>query len=55
MCNYSGNSQGCNSAEYNEALNLITGQCGADIAGWVGINDWAKSYGVDNNGASQCW
>lgn len=55
MCNYSGNALGCSSAEYFDALGLIAGQCGIDVAGWVGINDWAKSYGVDNNGVSQCW
>ena len=39
ICNYSGNQQGCNSGEYNDANSLIDTSCGGGQAGWVRIND----------------
>ena len=55
MCNYSGNQQGCNSGEIDEGNALIDTVCGANQAGWVGISQWAKSYGRDNSGVPECW
>ncbi|KAH8676485.1 hypothetical protein BGZ60DRAFT_556087 [Tricladium varicosporioides] len=55
ICNYSGNRQGCSSGEYNDANSLIDTACGGGQAGWVRINDWAKAYGRDNSGVSQCF
>ncbi len=54
MCNYSGNSQGCRSTEYDTASTLVDVSCGANTAGWVGISDWAKSFGKDQSGFTQC-
>ncbi|EPE26160.1 hypothetical protein GLAREA_02072 [Glarea lozoyensis ATCC 20868] len=55
FCNYASHAQSCSEGELSDTWDLVDLGCGDRIAGWVVIDDWAKSFGRDNNGVGECW
>jgi hypothetical protein len=52
-CSYGGRNP-CSSGEMRDFHLYIEKKCGQTIAGWVKMDDWAKTYGRDAVSASFC-
>lgn len=54
ICNYSGPTNHCSSAEFDVASQLLNADCGGSSAAWVKIDAWAKGYRRDNKSVQIC-
>ena len=54
ICNYSGSTNRCSSAEFDVANQLMNADCGGSSAARVKIGAWAKGYRRDNKSGQIC-
>lgn len=54
MCYWGNSHSKCSAGEVEEAMEELGKSCGPLTAGWLFMEDWDKSYGLEVNGVEIC-